>query len=168
MTHTTFLPRFSLALAAMALSGAAFAAGNHAGGHHHDHAPATDETAIGKPGVAAKVNRTIAVDMADTMRYTPAHIQVKRGETIRFVVKNSGQIKHELSLGTERELLAHLEEMKKFPDMEHDEPNKLTLAPGGQGDIIWHFTKAGPVHFGCLMPGHYEGGMKGLVKVVAK
>lgn len=158
--------RGATVLAALALSGAAFAGGTHAGGHSHGTAAA--ETAIGKPGVAAKVNRTIAVDMADTLRYTPSSIQVKRGETIRFVIKNSGQTKHELSLGTEKELLEHLEEMKKFPDMEHDEPNKLTLAPGKQGEIIWQFTKAGPVHFGCLMPGHYEGGMKGLVKVVAK
>ncbi|MBY0466598.1 MAG: cupredoxin family protein [Burkholderiales bacterium] len=164
MTHTV-LPRcLSVTLLAFALSGTAFATGNHAGGHGHG----TDETAIGKPGVAAKVNRTIAVDMADTLRYTPSNIQVKRGETIRFVITNSGQTKHELSLGTEKELRAHLEEMKKFPDMEHDEPNKLTLAPGGQGDIIWQFTKAGPVHFGCLMPGHYEGGMKGVVNVGTK
>ena len=164
MTHTVLPRRLSATLLAFALSGTAFAAGNHAGGHGH----ATDETAIGKPGVAAKVNRTIAVDMADTLRYTPSNIQVKRGETIRFVIQNSGQTKHELSLGTEKELLAHLEEMKKFPEMEHDEPNKLTLAPGGKGEIIWQFTKTGPVHFGCLMPGHYEGGMKGLVKVGTK
>ena len=168
MTHTVLFRRLSTTLLALALSGTAFAAGNHAGGHHHGHASNADETAIGKPGVAAKVNRTIAVDMADTLRYTPSNIQVKRGETIRFVIKNSGKIKHELSLGTEKELLDHLEEMKKFPDMEHDEPNKLTLAPGAQGEIIWQFTKAGPVHFGCLMPGHYEGGMKGLVNVTAK
>ena len=154
----------SVALLALALSGAAWATGNHAGGHSH----ASSDTAIGKPGVAAKVTRTIAVDMADNLRYTPSNIRVKRGETIRFVITNSGQTKHELSLGTEKELLEHLEVMKKFPDMEHDEPNKLTLAPGKQGEIVWQFTKAGPVHFGCLMPGHYEGGMKGLVQVVAK
>lgn len=136
------------------------ATGNHAGGH--------DESAIGKPGVAAKVSRTITVDMADTMRYTPSNITVKKGETIRFVVKNSGQVSHEMSLGTEKELLEHLEVMKKFPDMEHDEPGKLTLAPGKQGEIIWQFTKAGPVNFACLMPGHYEAGMKGQVKVSAK
>ena len=140
MRHTTCFSRFNLALAALALSGTAFAAGNHAGGHGHGAANA--ETAIGKPGLAAKVNRTIAVDMADNLRYTPANIQVKRGETIRFALKNSGSTKHELSLGTEKELLDHLEEMKKFPDMEHDEPNKLTLPPGGKGEIIWQFTKA--------------------------
>jgi uncharacterized cupredoxin-like copper-binding protein len=154
----------AIALALSAAATTAMAGGTHAGGHGH----ANEDTAIGKPGVAAKVSRTIAVDMADTMRYSPANIQVRRGETIRFIITNSGQVKHELSLGTEKELLEHLEVMKKFPDMEHDEPSKVTLAPGKQGEIIWQFTKAGPVHFGCLMPGHYESGMKGMVKVLAK
>ena len=150
-----------VALAALALSGAAVANGNHAGGHGHDN----EESAIGKPGVVAKVGRTVTVEMSDTMRYTPADIQVKQGETVRFVVKNLGKVKHEMSLGTEKELLEHLEQMKKFPDMEHDEPSKLSLAPGKQGEIVWQFTKAGTVNFACLMPGHFEGGMKGAVKV---
>jgi uncharacterized cupredoxin-like copper-binding protein len=102
------------------------------------------------------------------MRYTPSEIQVKKGETIRFVVKNVGKVSHEMSLGTEKELLEHLEQMKKFPGMEHDEPSKITLKPGMQGEIVWQFTKAGAVNFACLMPGHYEAGMKGQVKVGAK
>lgn len=145
------------AITIAALSASALASGNHAGGH--------DDSAIGKAGVAAKVNRTITVDMADNMRYTPSDIQVNKGETIRFVVKNSGKLKHELSLGTQKELLEHLEQMKKFPDMEHDEPSKVTVAPGAQGEIIWQFTKVGLVHFACLMPAHFEAGMKGQVKV---
>ena len=153
-----------MALMTIALSSAAFAGGNHAGGHGHG----DEETAIGKPGVAAKVNRTITIEMNDSMRYTPADLQVKQGETIRFVVKNVGKVKHELSLGTQKDLMEHLEQMKKFPDMEHDEPNKITLAPGKQGEIIWQFTKAGPVNFACLMPGHYEAGMKGVVRVGKK
>lgn len=146
----------------LALSGSAWAAGNHAHGHGEV------ETAIGRPGVAAKASRTITIDMNDTMRYTPAQIRVQRGETVRFIVKNSGQVKHEMSLGTEQELLEHLEVMKKFPDMEHDEPGKVTLAPGQQGEIVWHFTRTGVVHFACLMPGHYEAGMKGMVNVHRK
>ena len=71
-------------------------------------------------------------------------------------------------MGTEKELLEHFEEMKKFPGMEHDEPSKLTLAPGKKGEIIWRFTQAGPVNFACLMPGHYEAGMKGKVHVSTK
>ena len=164
MTHKTHTLAKVLALMTMALSSSDFAGGNHAGGHGHD----DEETAIGKPGVAARVNRSITIEMNDSMRYTPADIQVKQGETIRFVVKNVGKVKHELSLGTQQELLEHLEQMKKFPDMEHDEPNNITLAPGKQGEIIWQFTKAGIVNFACLMPGHYEAGMKGAIKVARK
>ena len=152
------------AVLAFAASGAAFASGSHTGGHGHD----GDETAIGKPGVTAKVSRTIAIEMSDNMRYTPSNIQVKQGDTVRFIVKNAGQVTHELSLGTEKELLEHLEQMKKFPDMEHDEPSKVTLQPGKQGEIVWQFTKAGAVNFACLMPGHYEAGMKGVVHVGQK
>ncbi|MFN4361242.1 MAG: plastocyanin/azurin family copper-binding protein [Hylemonella sp.] len=161
MKHKTPTLSKVIALMTLALSSAAFAGGNHAGGHSHG----DEETAIGKPGVAAQVNRTITIEMNDSMRYAPADLQVKQGETIRFVVKNAGKVKHELSLGTQKDLMEHLEQMKKFPDMEHDEPNKITLAPGKQGEIIWQFTKAGPVNFACLMPGHYEAGMKGVIRV---
>lgn len=145
---------------AMLASTAAMAGGSHAGGHH--------ESPIGKPGVAAKVTRTIQVDMSNGMRFKPSDIQVKRGETIRFVLKNTDSVKHEFSLGTPQELLEHYEVMKKFPDMEHDEPNKISLAPGKQGEIIWQFTKAGTVDFACLHVGHFDAGMKGQVKVAAK
>ncbi|GER21246.1 hypothetical protein APR50_33615 [Variovorax paradoxus] len=147
------------ALVALAAAGAS-ASGTHAGGHGHD----ADE-AIGKPGLAAKATRTINVDMADNMRFTPADISVTQGETVRFVIKNSGQIKHELVLGTEKELKEHYEAMKKNPEMEHADPNMVTLAGGKTGEIVWQFTKAGKVDFGCLQPGHYDAGMKGAVKV---
>ncbi len=164
MTQMTRILRPLTLIAALALSSVAFAGGTHSGGHGHD----SEETAIGKPGMASKASRTVTIEMTDNMRYTPADIQVKQGETVRFIVKNKGQVKHELSLGTQKELLEHLEQMKKFPDMEHDEPSKVTLAPGKQGEIIWQFTKAGAVNFACLMPGHYEAGMKGQVKVSKK
>lgn len=147
------------ALVALAAAGAS-ASGTHAGGHGHD----ADE-AIGKPGLAAKATRTINVDMADNMRFTPADISVTQGETVRFVIKNSGQIKHELVLGTDKELKEHYEAMKKNPEMEHADPNMVTLAGGKTGEIVWQFTKAGKVDFGCLQPGHYDAGMKGAVKV---
>ncbi len=153
------------AVLALAASGAAFASGNHAGGHGHDDG---GETAIGKPGVAAKASRTITIEMSDAMRFTPSDMEVKRGDTVRFIIKNAGQVKHEFNLGTREELLEHLEQMKKFPGMEHDEPNKITLDPGKQGEIVWQFTKAGVVNLGCLIPGHYEAGMKGAIKVGRK
>jgi uncharacterized cupredoxin-like copper-binding protein len=139
---------------------AATAAGNHDDGHH--------ESPIGKPGVASKVSRTIQVDMRNGMRFKPSDIRVKQGETIRFVLKNTDNVKHEFSLGTPQELLEHYEVMKKFPDMEHDEPNKISLASGKRGEVIWHFTKTTAVDFACLHPGHFDAGMKGQVKVAAR
>jgi len=115
--------------------------------------------------VAAQVKRTVQIDMQDSMRFTPAVVRVRKGETIRFVVKNSGQLKHEFNLGTEKDLQAHYEIMKKFPEMEHDEPNIASVAPGQTGEVIWKFTTAGTVSFACLHPGHYEAGMKGSVQV---
>lgn len=146
-------------LASAGIAVAASAAGSHAGGHGHD------ESAIGQPGQAARVSRTVQVDMADTMRFTPAKLTVKRGETIRFVVKNSGQLKHEFVLGKAKDLKEHYEVMKKFPEMEHADANMLTVAPGQTGEVIWQFTKAGPVDFACLHPGHYDAGMKGSIMV---
>ena len=64
-------------------------------------------------------------------------------------------------------LLAHYEEMKQNPEMEHADPNMVTVAPGQTGEVIWRFTKAGSVAIGCLQPGHYDAGMKGSVKVAA-
>ena len=79
----------------------------HAGHGAHQHGGA-----IGVPGDAAKVSRTIEIVMNDTMRFTPDNIAVKRGETVRFVVKNAGQLKHEFNLGTEADLKKHEEKLK--------------------------------------------------------
>jgi uncharacterized cupredoxin-like copper-binding protein len=145
------------ALVALAAASAS-AAGNHAGGHGHD-------DAIGKPGVAANATRAVKVDMTDGMRFNPSSIDVKQNETVRFVVTNSGKLKHELVLGTEKELKAHYEAMKKNPEMEHADPNMVTLAGGRTGEIVWQFTRAGKVDFACLQPGHYDAGMKGAVNI---
>lgn len=143
--------------AILAVSSTAWAGGNHAGGH--------DDEAIGKPGVAAKVSRTVTIDMIDAMRFTPSNLKVKQGDTIRFVVKNSGKISHEFVLGKEKDLKEHYEVMKKNPEMEHADANMVTVAPGKTGEVIWQFTKAGKVNFACLHPGHFDAGMKGQVTV---
>jgi uncharacterized cupredoxin-like copper-binding protein len=155
--------KFDYILTAMFLvlfSSLAGASGEHPGGHGN--------SSIGKPGKAVNVTRTVTISMYDSMRYKPAHISVKQGETIRFRVLNSGKIKHELVLGNEKDLMEHYEIMKKNPEMEHDDENMITLQPGASGEIIWQFTKAGKVDFACLLPGHYEAGMKGIVSVKSK
>lgn len=140
--------------------------------HGDAHQPAgpakREQTDWGIAGDARAVRRTVDVRMTDTMRFTPDRIAVREGETLRLRVHNAGRLMHEFVIGTPATLDEHAKLMEKFPDMEHDEPSKLSLAPGKQGEIIWQFTKAGTVNFACLMPGHYEAGMKGAVKVSKK
>ena len=122
-------------------------------------------SALGKPGDAKKVSRTVAIAMSDSMRFSPASVLAKKGETIRFVLKNEGKLKHEMVLGTIAELKEHAALMVKFPQMEHADPNQASVEPGKTGELIWHFTKAGTFDFACLQAGHYEAGMKGQVVV---
>ena len=156
--------QFFFSLSFFAWLGVAMASGEHAGGHGHGEGydPYTE---IGKPGVSTEVDRTVAVEMNDEMSFIPDTLTVKQGETIRFTVKNVGETDHEFVLGTEKDLLAHYEMMKKYPETEHEDPSMIRVDPGQTGEVVWQFTKAGQVHFGCLLPGHYESGMKGAVSV---
>ena len=113
-----------------------------------------------KPGV-----RTIRVSMSDQMRFVPDRVSIREGETVRLVVKNDGQLMHEFVIGTKKELDEHAVLMKKFPNMEHDEPYMVHVAPGKTGEIVWTFNRAGEFDFGCLIAGHYEAGMVGKIKV---
>jgi uncharacterized cupredoxin-like copper-binding protein len=162
MSRTSIAFSLFTTLVSAFISSTALASGAHSGGHH------ADSNAIGQAGNSSKVTRTIQVDMSDKMRFTPASIKVKQGETIKFMVKNSGKIKHEMVLGTEKDLKDHYEVMKKNPEMEHEDPNMVTVQAGKTAEMIWQFTKAGTVHFACLQPGHYDAGMKGALSVSAK
>lgn len=153
--------------AAMALACAAVFAhgGEEHGGPKVFDAARVEPTDFGQEGDPRKVTRTIRVDMADTMRFTPARQVVKKGETVRFVVRNRGQVLHEMVLGTPEALKAHAELMKKFPDMEHADANMAHVKPGRTGEIVWQFTRPGQFEFACLQPGHFEAGMVGAVVV---
>ena len=163
MKKTLFIIALSM------LSGLALAAGNHSHVHdatvHSAHGHHAHISPAGQPGDASQVTRTIILDMNDTMRFTPDDIQVNVGETIRFTVKNNGKIPHEMVIGSIEELKAHAAQMQKMPNMQHEEPNAITLDPGKQGDLVWKFTQAGTIDFACLIPGHFEAGMIGKVKV---
>ncbi|MCU6500358.1 cupredoxin family protein [Rugamonas sp. A1-17] len=152
-----------LSLAAAAASGDQMHGTAHQHGAHDHGAPP-----VGKPGDPAQATRTVVVDMNDTMRFSPSTITVKQGEVVRFVVKNSGKLKHEIVIGSASELKEHAQMMAKFPEMEHAEANQVTLAPGMSGHLVWQFDSAGKVEFACLQPGHFEAGMKGIVVVDGK
>lgn len=119
----------------------------------------------GEPGNTKEPAREIVVLMSE-MDYSPSKIEVKRGEQIRFVIRNVGSESHEFLLASTADNLKHAEIMKKNPDMEHDEPNGVKLAPKKSGEILWKFTKAGTFEYSCLIPKHREFGMIG--KVVVK
>jgi uncharacterized cupredoxin-like copper-binding protein len=156
--------RFALLAAATLACGAALAHGAQV----HSVAPNLEmvEKAFGRTGDPRNVTRTIRIGAHDTMRYSPSQITVRQGETIRFIVANRGKVPHEIVLGTIDELKEHAEWMKKHPTMEHDAPYMVHLRPGGSGEMVWQFTEPGEFHFACLIPGHFEAGMKGSIRVV--
>ena len=163
----------------LALSSAiALASGTHKG--HHG-----ENSAVGAPGDAAEVSRTIDVKMFDNY-YEPEEISVKKGETVRFKIVNAGEFVHEFNIGTAAMHAEHQEEMMMMVEhgvleadkinhdmmkmdmgngktMEHNDPNSALLAPTESGEIIWKFTDDAELEFACNVPGHYASGMMGNV-----
>lgn len=141
---------------------------SHGGDPHAKAKPrelSTEEHPFGREGDPAKATRRIRVDMSDKMRFTPAEIEVRRGETVTFEVRNRGKALHEMVIGTRKELEKHAELMRKHPGMEHDEPYMAHVSPGKSGRMTWTFTQPGEFLFGCLVPGHFEAGMVGRIVV---
>lgn len=141
-----------------------FASGSHEGGH--------GEMTVGEPGDKSKATQTIRVTMKETddgkMIFTPNNFKVRKGQTIVFAVKNAGELDHEFVLDQEDKVMEHKAVMEKFPEMEHDDPNAIRLAPGKTGEIVWKFTNDGVFKIACLVPGHYDAGMHGDVTVAKK
>lgn len=121
--------------------------------------------ASGQPGKASQVSRTVNVKASDTMRFDPATLQVKAGETIRFVVNNVGKVPHEFVIGTPAEQKEHEQMMQKMPGMKHEDANAVTLEPGETKTLIWQFGNAQAIELGCHIPGHYPAGMVSKVSV---
>lgn len=152
-----------LALLSVMFAGAAFAHTDTP----HDSGPnlTPAQTAFGRTGDPKRVTRTIHIAMRDAMRFEPALIVVRQGDTIRLRVRNAGAVLHELVIGTDTELAEHAALMKEHPGMEHDEPYMAHVPAGKRGEVIWQFTETGTFKFACLIPGHFEAGMVGTIKV---
>ena len=137
--------------------------------------------AIGTKGKASDVNKVIIVNMYDNY-YEPSKIEIKKGETVKFVVKNKGELVHEFNIATKTMHLKHQPEMmmlveneiilsdkidkkkmmemaKKNPSMAHSHSNSVLLSPGESADLIWKFTNSVKIEAACNVPGHYEAGM---------
>lgn len=160
------------ACAALLSASTSFAHGT-ASGHspsasgHGGHAPTGLQAQMpwGQAGRAQDVTRTITVVMDDQMRFTPAHLVIQKGETVRLQVENAGQVMHEMVLGTPASLDAHAQMMLQMPGMPHEAPYMAHVAPDAQGDVLWSFNQAGTFDFACLIAGHFEAGMRGTITV---
>lgn len=157
----------SVALVSAVISGAALvqpmALYQRAMAHTDGHA-----FAAGEPGNPKKPFRVIEITMTDgpgTMTFSPDRIQVRKGEQIKFVLKNTGYLPHEFLIDSFEQNAKHKLEMEEHPGMEHHEPNGRRVDSKKSDEILWRFTKAGAFEFACLIPGHYEAGMKGAVVV---
>ena len=161
MHRETIVPMAAFTGLILAASAALAAPG--APGHSHR------SFAAGAPGDPKKPARTVEVVMKESedgkMIYVPDRVEAKRGEQIRFVLRNAGKVDHEFMLDSGANNAKHKVEMQNNPDMEHDDPNGKRLAPGQTGELVWRFGKAGTFEFACLIPGHYEAGMRGRAMV---
>jgi uncharacterized cupredoxin-like copper-binding protein len=172
----------ALAAGLLFFTSPAYAAGTHGGGH--------GSFEFGEPGKASEVSRTIEVTLQDSY-FEPESIEVVPGETVRFLVRNEGQLVHEFNIGTPQMHAAHQEEMQMMVEhgvleatrinhemmkmdmgnghtMEHDDPNSLLLEPGKNGEIVWKFAQEMNLEFACNVPGHYDVGMAGSFNFVKK
>ncbi len=143
-------------------------AGAGPSGHNHSEHNHGAVFSAGKPGDPAKPARVVQVTMVETdgkMLFLPARIEIKKGDQVKFLLRNNGKLDHEFVLASTAENLEHAKNMKANPDMAHDEPNGKQLAPSKTGQIVWKFTKAGEFEYACLIPGHREAGMVGSIVV---
>ena len=130
-------------------------------GHGGDHGHDAHTYAVGEPveeGVQAK---QVTVSMLDTMKFvfSPPLDSLHDGEVVEFVVTNDGKIPHEFSIGSAEEQAKHAEMMRQMPNMEHDDPNAVSLKPGDSATLRWRFKGNDTVVFACNIPGHFEAGM---------
>jgi uncharacterized cupredoxin-like copper-binding protein len=152
-------------LAALLASGSASGHGEADRANKETRPVFAEETGFGRQGNPKKASRIVRVSMADTMRFTPSELKIKRGATVRFIIRNRGKLMHEMVIGTLTDLKQHAELMKKHPGMVHEEPHMAHVAPGRTETLVWQFTKSGTFHFACLEAGHFEAGMIGKVMV---
>ena len=179
MTVTNLKIRTSVAAFAFILAGIGLADGAIAQPAHGAH------EMMGQPGTRASAARTVEITIRDNL-YEPETVQVKGGETIRFVIRNTGELLHEFNIGTAEMHAAHQKEMAQMvdhgmltatginqqmmgmdhsklgmPALRHDDPNAVLVEPGKTAEIVWKFSKKTKLEFACNIPGHYEAGMVG-------
>ena len=141
---------------------------------------------IGEKGNPNKVDKVIEIKMYDNY-FEPSEINIKKNQTIRFIIHNHGEFVHEFNIATKEMHLKHQPEMikmveyeilladkidkikmkeisKKDHSMSHSHANSALLEPNKRGEIIWKFNTDSKLEAACNVPGHYESGMIAKIK----
>jgi uncharacterized cupredoxin-like copper-binding protein len=136
------------------------------GAHDHHVPSAHTETGMdGSPGNASDVARVVRLEARDTA-FNVKEIRVKVGETIKFIVTNTGEIRHEFAIASREEHAEHRAMMQEMPDMVHEDASAITIEPGATKELIWRFGERRDVEFACDLPGHAEQGMTGSFRMM--
>jgi uncharacterized cupredoxin-like copper-binding protein len=131
----------------------------HAGGVTHG-GTSTD----GAPGKPENAKRTVSIEATDNA-FNVKQIPVMAGETVRFVISNSGFNTHEFAIASRLENEEHRAMMRQMPHMVHNDPNVVTIEPGETKELVWRFGKDRNVEFPCNIRDHAEEGMRGAFRV---
>ena len=155
-------PRLLMAITVIVALGAAACGGD-------DGADGADSLSTG--GGNDDGERTVEIDMVD-IAFEPDALQVEKGETVRFVFTNTGEIDHDAFIGDRKAQAEHEAEMREDEEAGHggghgdeDSEEAVTVEPGDSGELTHTFDDSGPIEIGCHQPGHYEGGMRIEVEV---
>tara|TARA_R110000796_G_scaffold39114_4_gene97848 strand:+ start:4042 stop:4566 length:525 start_codon:yes stop_codon:yes gene_type:complete len=124
---------------------------------------------IGSPSDDSLVTREIEVSIRETaagyMLFEPDAIYIKKGTTVRFVITNTGAMSHEFYLGSFDEIQQHEQWMRSHPDMAHVDQNAVAIPAGETAELVWKFSVETNLEFVCLIDGHREAGMWGVIIV---
>ena len=141
------------------------------GGESHDEhnegasAPADpEEISFGAPAEESEADREIEVEATDSLRFDPESIEVGKGETIAFIVTNTGSLEHEFVLGDPHFQEDHAEGAAGHGD-HGSSGNSVHVPPGETETITWTFSQDLEVQYACHVDNHFEAGMVGSVDV---
>ena len=126
--------------------------------------PTTMQMPQGTTAPAATPDRTVAVKATDQLRFQPAAVQVRAGETVAFRVTNSGKLTHELVIGDQAFQAKHEQMMQQMGGQPMgDDADGVSVAPGHTKTLVYTFHQAGTLLFACHVTGHYQAGMRGTI-----
>ena len=115
--------------------------------------------------VASGAGQRIEVKLSDALKMEPAAMTAKVGQSVTFVVTNTGSTEHEFYVGDEAAQMKHNEEMMGMSQMAHDEAMGIGVKPGETKELTITFPTAGALIAGCHVSGHYAAGMKATIEV---